>query len=269
MNSKLQEENKTLHRVGLKISILVFVIVMSVPGCALLRQSSDSIASITQPIAISPPADETPTVDPAAEAELESMQEEIKRLEGVIAEKDKLIRNQNVRQKDQDQVLQEVNDEANRAQVKLHRLATKPSAASTIAEVEVAMKRLKQKEISVPDRALQLQAQRILNAATVFYDSDEYAASMNYATQAHDIINMILDQDRKGANSTVKFYAPVMLKTKVEVNLRKGPNKNTRILNTLEKGTSLTANAYHGDWLQVQTENDLQGWVFYSFVEIK
>lgn len=253
----------------LKNVLLILIVVVSIAGCDALQKYTGSTSQHAPQVIATPSVIEVPAVDPEMVAKLESMEAEIKRLEAVIAEKDKLIRSQNVRQKDRDQELQEVNDEATRAQTKLHRLATKPSAASTIAEVEVAMKRLKQQEISVPNHALQLQAQRILSAATVFYDNGEYGAAMNYAKQSHDIINMISDQNRENANTTVKFYAPVMLNTKAEVNLRKGPNTNTRILGTLKKGATLTANAYQGNWLQVHTNGNVRGWVFNRFVEIK
>lgn len=256
-------------RVMLKILVSTLVIGLGLPSCAIL-QKFNSDPSTAERVDVPIRVVRVPIDDSKAEAKYESLQEEIKRLEEVIVEKDKLIHSQNIRQKDQDQVLQEVNDEATKVQVKLHRLATKPSAASTIAEVEVAMRRLKQQEISTSDQALQLQAQRMLSAATVFYNNDEYAAAMNYATQAHDIINMILDQDRKKLTSTVKlFYAPVMLKTKGEVNLRKGPDKNSEILGTIKKGTVLTASAYRGDWLQIQTEENARGWIANHFVEMK
>ena len=76
-------------------------------------------------------------------AEKEVQQHEIERLQKLLAENEVQIRSQQVRQQDQAKALQETTSQAARAQVKLRRLATRPAAASTVAEVEVAMENLK------------------------------------------------------------------------------------------------------------------------------
>ena len=114
---------------------------------------------------------------PVPTAEDEDLKKEIARLEKLVAEKDKLIKDQNIRQKNQAHALREVNKEATRAQVKLHRLATKPSTASAIAELEVALERLNQVKTSPFERILQIQAHRLLETATLFYTKDQFAST--------------------------------------------------------------------------------------------
>ena len=85
---------------------------------------------------------------PVTVSQDEGLKNKIAHLEKVIAEKDELIKSQQMRQQSQAQALREVNKEATRTQVKLHRLATKPSTASAVAEIEVALENLKQVKIS-------------------------------------------------------------------------------------------------------------------------
>ena len=73
----------------------------------------------------------------------EAQHQEIERLQKVLAEKDAQIRSQQARQQDQAKTLQETSSQAAQAQVKLRRLATRPAAASAIAEAEMVMGNLK------------------------------------------------------------------------------------------------------------------------------
>lgn len=203
----------------------------------------------------------------------ESLKNDNARLEKSIAEKDELIKSQKIRQQSQAQALREVNKEATRAQVKLHRLATKPSTASAIAEIEVALEHLKQAKISTADQILQIQAQHLVEAASVFYSKEQYAQAMNHAAQAKHLIGLITGSNHKKTfiennNSLLEFHTPVKLRTKANVNLRKEPNTHAPILGTLKKDAPVTANAGLGPWLRVQTDRN-QGWVLSTTLEIE
>lgn len=199
------------------------------------------------------------------------LQDEIKRLQDLIKKKDRVIREQHAHQQSQDKGQQEASNEVARAQTRLHRLATKPSTASTIAEAEVAMESLKRTQISGASQALQQQAQSLLDAALASYKQDNYVAAMNYASQAQEFINMVADQNRQESyynRKTVPIHVPFVLQTITDVNLRQNPHGNAKILNTLDKGCILVANAYRGNWFRVQTEDGHQGWVLNALVRI-
>lgn len=209
--------------------------------------------------------------EPITQEAFQQLQQKIKRLERIVKEKDAIILKQQKRQQQQIQAQQDTSHEAARTRLKLHQLATKPSTASTIAEVEVAFNRLTQAPSSSANKNLQIQAQRLINKATRLYNRDEYAASMNHAAQAYEIINMAADKNRHISTSEhriVTFQVPVMLQTKTGVNLRKESRKNSTLLFTFEKGAALTANAYQGNWLRIQTDDSTQGWVLNTLVEI-
>ncbi len=237
-----------------QLLFILFALILS--GCV---SKEPVVISVIEPVPTPAPQDE-------------DLKNEIARLEKIIAEKDELIKNQKIRQQSQAHVLRETNKEATRAQVKLHRLATKPSTASAIAEVEAALAHLKQVKISSFDQILQIQAQRLLETATLFYSKDQYAAAMNHVAQANNFISLILDQNRKKASHIdhflLEFHIPVRLRTNKNVNLRKEPNTNAQVLGTLKKDAVLTANANQGPWLRVQTDKH-QGWVLHTMVELQ
>lgn len=235
-------------------TLLVILLVVTLSGCA---SKEPVVISVVEPV-------------PAPVSHDEELRNEIARLEKIIAEKDELIKKQRIRQQNQAHVLRETNKEATRAQVKLHRLATKPSTASAIAEVEAGLEHLKQTKISSFDQILQIQAQRLLETATLFYSKDQYAAAMNHVAQANNFISLILDQNRKKVSHIdhflLEFHIPVKLRINKNANLRKEPNAHAQVLSTLKKDTVLVANANQGPWLRVQTDK-LQGWVLYTLME--
>jgi uncharacterized protein YgiM (DUF1202 family) len=209
---------------------------------------------------------------PVAAPQDESLKKEIDRLEKIIAEKDKVIREQQIKQNNQAQTLQEVNKEAARTQVKLHRLATKSSTASAIAETEVSLERLKQAQIPAADQILQVQAHHLVETASILFTQDQFAAAMNYIAQAKQLIDLITHPNRKKIsdddNSFFEFNTPIQLHTKTNVNIRTAPNANAKIISMLKKDTKVSANASLGSWLRVQSGQD-QGWVFSIGLEVR
>lgn len=216
----------------------------------------------------------TPVIEalPVATVEDESLKKEIDRLEKIIAEKDKIIRDQQVKQNTQAQTLQEVNKEAVRTQVKLHRLATKSSTASAIAETEVSLERLKQAQIPAADQILRVQAHHLVETASVLFTQDQFAAAMNYIAQAKQLIDLITHPNRKKTvddnNSFFEFNTPIQLHTKTNVNIRTAPNASAKIITLLKKDTKVSANASLGSWLRVQHDQN-QGWVFNTGLEAR
>ena len=149
-------------RVTKKTSLLcaayvMFGIVLS--GCALMRESKDPGMTYYEeqmPVRVH-------------QQELESMKIKIQSLEQQLAEKNALIKQINAREPDQPEVIQASSKEIARTQVKLHRLATKPSSASLISEAEVAMNFVKQQLTIQSDEDLLAQAKRLLDAAVTSY----------------------------------------------------------------------------------------------------
>jgi hypothetical protein len=202
-------------------------------------------------------------------AEREAQQQEIQRLQKLLAEKEAYIRSQEVRQQDQQKTLQETSNRAAHAQVRLRRLATRPAAASTIAEVEMGMENLKS-SMAGSELILQTQAQRLLDAAVAAYEEENYAGAMDYASQAREFINMMRNNRARKVSEphhTVLFQVPVPLRASVNSKLREKPGLKAPILGVLKKESAMTAEAYRGEWLQILTADGRSGWIFSTLVE--
>lgn len=202
--------------------------------------------------------------------ELESMKIKVENLEKQLAEKEALIKRIAAREQDQAQVIQASSSkEIARTQVKLHRLATKPSSASLISEAEVSIEYAKQQLTAESDIELLEEAGRLLDTAAASYTQSDYATATYYASQALEFINMVLDKEREQPNRpTIRFNTPIILHTTADANLRREPGRHTLVVSVLNKDTVLTANAYQGNWLMVQTDENMQGWVFNSLVSV-
>ena len=189
--------------------------------------------------------------------------------EKVLAEKDAQIRSQQARQQDQAKTLQETSSQVVQAQVKLRRLATRPAAASAIAEVEMVMGNLKSSPISAPEQILQTQAQRLLNAATASYAEENYAVAMDQAAQAREFIDMVTsNRTRKTTDQvTVSLQVPIPLRATGNSNLRQKPGLSSTVVKTLKRDSLMTAESYRGDWLHVVTNEGQAGWVLNTLVE--
>lgn len=230
------------------------IIALLIAGCASQEQAPAPVIEIA----------------PVTSSQEENLRKEVARLEKLLVEKDELIKNQQIRQQNQALALKEVNKEATRAQVKLHRLATKPGTASAIAETEVALAHLKQTKVSPADQVLQIQAKHLVETASVLYAKDQYASAMNYVAQAKQLISLITTPNHKKTvndnSALLEFHTPIKLHTKTNVNLRKMPSAHAQLLTTLKKNTQVTANASRGSWLRVQVD-EKQGWILNTDLE--
>lgn len=227
---------------------------LNITGCTLLK-----------PIPVAAP------ITPHEPCACEVQKREIERLQQLLAEKEGLIRNLNARQQDQAKALQETTSQVTRDQVRLRRLATQPGAASSIAEAEVAMASLKLSQITAPEQTLQ--AQRLLDAATASYAKGNYGTAMDHAAQTREFIDMVMDNHTRKASdprvAMVPFNVPIPLRAKSNITLRQKPFSSAAKLGALKKDSALTAQAYLGDWLHVQTNDERSGWIPNALVEVR
>lgn len=218
-------------------------------GCALLQ----------------PPAPPPPLVS------CERQDGEIALLQQALAEKDAEVHRLRAQQNVQATELEQTTGEIARAEVKLRRLATQADAASQLAEVEVALQGIR--AAALPQRATEqlTQAQHILDAGSAAFAQGDYGTAVELAAQSQEIIDMAASGRGKSAVARsaleVPFQVPVMLRTRVDSNLRAHPGRKASVVGILRQGTSLQAHAYRGDWLRVHTEDGRTGWVFGALLE--
>ncbi len=168
--------------------------------------------------------------------------------------------------------LEEAFLEVVRAKAKLRSLESKPEAASTLAEAEVALNALKTAATDQERGPEIIQAQHLLKLSAGELNKQNYAGASYLASQAKSLINM--GQERyTGKGKTPKtagevlFSLPVPLQVLMRANVRNGPGFEYKVLSTLGKGAHVTGHSYKDQWVWVQTPQGRNGWVFHTLVD--
>ncbi len=231
---------------------------LSVAGCA--TQQPPPLATLPPPPISSAPLPMS----------FEEQQQMILHLLHVLGERESEISNLRIHQQSQVKELQETTSEAARAEVKLRRLATEAGVASQLAEVEVALAVLQSTLGTERKVSLQALAQRLLDSASVSFEQDEYSIAADQVAQAGQFIEMLMDINSVSTIQTapkIPFKVAISLRIKVDSHLRRQPRNSAAVLSVLQKMTPVTAHAYHGQWLHVQTEAGASGWVLAELLE--
>jgi len=113
---------------------------------------------------------------------------EVEQLRLEVASREAELRELRFNQRDQVKVLLDSKREITRAKVKLRRLATRADAASYIAEVEVALERLRASRGAKSDDPQIVAAQRLLEATDAPFTQGDYGAAMDRAAEAEQLI---------------------------------------------------------------------------------
>lgn len=168
-------------------------------------------------------------------------------------------------QRDQVKVIVESAREVTRAKAKLRRLATQADAASYIAEVEVALKALRTTLPKASAQPLLALAQGLLESTAAPFDKGDYAAAMDRAAQAEQLVMVVADSQAPGVRARVPGELPlqvtIAVKTLADSPLRAKPMPKAPVVMVLKKDSLLVAQAYKGMWMRVETEDGHSGWV--------
>jgi folylpolyglutamate synthase/dihydropteroate synthase len=266
--NQLDGVNTKLRHIG--DGLILLLLGLNIGGCSIPTKTSLPGPGIVVAVPESPRANAQCEIElEKLVAEKDTQHQEIDRLQKLLAEKDAQIRNHQARQQDQAKTLQETSNLAAQAQVKLRRLATRPAAASAIAEVEMMVGNLKLSPMAGSEQMLQTQAQRLLDAATASYAEENYASAMDHAAQAREFVDMVMsNRTRKTPEQvTVSLQVPIPLRATSNSNLRQKPGLSAALVTTLKRDALMTAEAYCGDWLHVITGDGRAGWVLNTLVE--
>jgi hypothetical protein len=262
---------REIHAGQMQGWVMAILVGLNVIGCSSVTKPAPTGAPVILPVFC---ADEQQEIERLQKslAEKEVQQNEIERLQKLLAEKEAQIRAQQARQQDQAKTLQETSSQAAHARVKLRRLATRPAAASTIAEVEIALENLKSSPLTTTEQTLSMQAKRLLDAAATSYSEDNYGTVMDHAAQAGEFIDMVKNNRLRKASDphlvTVSLQIPILMRAIANANLRHKPALGGMVVSVLQKGSLITSEAYRGDWLLVQTADGRSGWVLNTLVEV-
>jgi len=242
------------RRAGLPAAALL---VLLTGGCALPQPpaASPDTPTVTAPIA-------GPECAECAElrSDVRDLRTRVKRAESVLGE----LR---ARQLEQARTGAEANRQAARASARLRHLATRATAASYIAEVEVSMANARLASGSIAGPQVLQRAQQQLDSSREPFEQGDYASAIDLAGQAAETLaaaqrDRSAGRDPARGEAALPFEQSIPMRVRIDSNLRRGPSTRSAVRDVLAEGTPLMARAQHGDWLHVETVDGRTGWVY-------
>jgi hypothetical protein len=166
--------------------------------------------------------------------------------------------------------LEETRQELIRAMAKLQTLASRPEAASGMAEAEVALQSLKTDggQGSAPEAA---QAARMVSAASIEFDHENYGGALYLANQAKDLVaaargRQSSDERRADRPGEKAFALPIPLRAAASGNVREGPGTRSPLAFSVEPGDVLIGYSYVDEWIRITDGTGRRGWIFRRLV---
>lgn len=214
------------------------------------------------------------------EAELAGMSTEedvlnrrIADLEIALLQSSALVNDLERRVGSQQEQLDDAITEVVRTKSKLRSLESKAEAASTIAEAEIAVRSMKNRN-EVEDReasdALE-KAQRLLEQSSLEFKAGNYGGALYLAVQSKSQANTgesrPHSKDQRITQAGEKAFEQILpLALTKNTNLRAGPDLKQKVLATLKQGTPVVGYGYKENWIRVGTDAGMTGWVHQSLV---
>lgn len=187
-----------------------------------------------------------------------------------LAEKDALIKQLEQALLSQQQMLDDAMQEVVRVQAKQRSLESRAEAASEMAEAEIALQTLRDKaaETNRPEMA---NAEQLLTRATGEFNKQNFGGALYLVGQAKRQVKMgelrLGEQHRvEEREAEIPFVVPLSLTVSAKGNLREGPGQEFKVLATLEPGTRVTAYFTRGQWMRVECDGGVGGWIRRSLV---
>jgi len=204
---------------------------------------------------------------------LQVLEEENGKLKLLLLEKETQMKEMEARQASLQVKLDEAIQEVVRAKARLRSLESRAEAASNMAETEVALKMLKNQRPDMADSPELVQAEQLLKMSTQEFKRENYGGALYLAGQAKDQIRLSQAQPQ-GAEKRrpqlmpgeIAFALPLELRVVKTSNVREGPGLDYKVIATVAPDSSLKGYSYKGQWVRVEGENNLKGWIFQNLV---
>ena len=199
------------------------------------------------------------------------LEDRIAKLQLRLLEKDTQIRELHERQASLQKKLDEAIQEVVRTKAKLRSLESRAEAASTMAEAEIALKTLRVQRADQPVDPEPTHAEHLLKMSAREFKNENYGGALYLASQAKSHINIArMRLSGRGQITAVEgevlFAVPLPLQVNKPSNVREGPGLDFKVITTLKEGTPIIGYSYKGQWVRVQSELGVSGWIFQTLV---
>ena len=202
-----------------------------------------------------------------------ALEEENGNLKLLLLEKETQMKEMEMHQASLQIKIDEAIQEVVRAKARLRSLESRAEAASNMAETEVVLKMLKSQRPEMADSPGILQAEQLLKMSTAEFKKENYGGALYLAAQAKDQIKLSQTLPQREAEGStqllpgeVPFALPLDLLVLKTSNVREGPGLDYKVIFTVAPNSSLKGYSYKGQWVRVEGENNLKGWIFQTLV---
>lgn len=154
-----------------------------------------------------------------------------------------------------------------RANAQLQSVESRAQAASTLAEVEVALSTV---EATAPRPEI-TQAEELLKMSAAEFDNENYGGSLYLTSQAKSLISVasgrVSNADLPALAGEEPFAVPLPLRAVTGTNVREGPGTEFKVLFVVSPAVPLVGQAYKDPWVRIRDERGRTGWVFHTLIE--
>ncbi len=163
---------------------------------------------------------------------------------------------------------QHVTQEVVRIKAKLRTHSSKAGTVANIAEVRAVLKSVAEKRLNDKQQKSVHDTERIIAMSVEALGEEDIDSAFRLSNRAQQLIQpiRILQRDIKDG-SKVAFIVPQTMKVLKSCNVRMEPGM-TKVLFTLERATEVKALAYAKKWIQIETDDNRNGWIYYQLLEV-
>ena len=163
---------------------------------------------------------------------------------------------------------QHVTQEVVRTKAKLRSHRSKAETVANIAEVRAVIQSIAGKILTEQQQSSVHDAEQMIALSVDALEAEDIDGAFQLSNKAQQLVQPIrtVHVDKKNGLDVV-FIVPQTMKAVGGCNVRMEPGM-TKVLFTLENATEVKALAYVKKWIQIETEDNQKGWVYYQLLEI-
>jgi hypothetical protein len=158
-----------------------------------------------------------------------------------------------------------------RTKAKLRSHSSKAGTVANIAEVKTVLKAVAEKRMNKKLQKVVLDTEQVIKMSVDALNQEDVEKAFNLSNRAQQLIQPIRALQVKNFlenGSDIVFVAPLTMKVLQTCNVRSKPGMNNDVRFTLESGVQVKALANVKNWIQIESETEGKGWVYYKLLEI-
>lgn len=259
---------RILHRSSRQIIVPALVLALCLATACFGKKKPEPAPAPPPP----PPKCEPcpPPPEPKPDPAVGRLEEQNRKLELQLLERDSQIQEMEGRLGAQHGMLDEAIQEVVRAKAKLRSLESRAEAASQMAEAEIALKALEDQAGGEEDPEFEA-IRQLLEMSSEEFENENFGGALYLSSQAKGRIQgaqmrLRIRERMEVENGEVLFAVPLSLSVTKPTNVREQPSLEASVLMTLPRGSPVTGHSHREEWVRVKCEDGTRGWIHQSLL---